>query len=270
MPKVYKRKSSFKKKKGTYRKKVKSSSFPTLNATSTSSNSRLTHKASLRTRQLMPDSYSTWITTTNAGYWPSVAGAATNSFQFAIDQIVDPLSLTGGTGKVLPNPISALATTSGAGVKNLLYNTTTSTGLYLNFRVWRVKVEIQVIPQAAPDATMIAMAPIREATNSYTTLNQIAQAPNSSSITVVSGTSAHQDSIKGNYSLPDLVGVSRTGFEAPVGLSFYVYNSAPRNFIQVGYNTVTNAIPTQPLQIMITMQQYVEFLGRADSVLLNS
>lgn len=210
----------------------------------------------------MPDSYKCWVTLTNTGYWPTAV--QTNSFQFVVDQIVDPFNATGGTGKTIPNPLVSASGVSPSGVRNLLYNTVTSTGIYKNYRVWRVKLRFEVAPQLNGDASTIAMAPVIGAAGAYAGINQICQAPNSVSKMAVVGT---PNVLTANWSIPELLGIKESDYATTSTASTYATSGTI--LPQVGYNAVDGNL-ANALPFFIKIQQFVEFFSRSDYNLLQT
>jgi hypothetical protein len=267
MPKSFKRKfSSTKKRHFNKTRKFKKSS----SSSSAGSDSRvvaLSFKGSLRSLQPMPDTFKTWVTATNSGYWPTGTGTSTNSFQLAIDAICKPFNNTGGTGKLLPNPLVATASESGSGVKNLLYNTDTNTGIYVNYRVWRVILEVQAVPQTQGDSALFAMAPIVNTASQYTSINGITQGVNSVSKMITAGTSGKGDMIKANWSIPAILGIQDNQYATTSTAQSYGYTG--NVFPQIGYNLLDgNTALVNTLPVFVKMNQFVEFFRRADGQLL--
>jgi len=184
----------------------------------------------------------------------------------AIDAIVTPFNNTGGTGKLLPNPLVATASESGSGVRNLLYNTSTNTGIYVNYRVWRSVLEVQAVPQTQGDSALFAMAPIVNTASQYTSINGITQGVNSVSKMITAGTSGKGDQIKANWSIPAILGLTDAAWQSSVGQSYgYTGNVFP----QIGYNLLDgNTALVNTLPIFIKQHQFVEFFRRADGQLL--
>jgi len=273
MPKSFKRKFTTSKK--SYKKKKSFRSSPSTLASSSSAvsstkASHLSFKGSQRTLQPLPDTFKTWVTITNSGYWPAGAAQAL-SFSWAIDAIINPFNTVGGTGVAIPNPLVALNPHNPTGVENILYNAGTGTGIYRNYRVWRTKIQCSVQPEATGDTCQVALAPVNGTSSAYTTLNQISQAPNSVTKLVAPFTSGQANSFEANWSIPALYGIDDKQYAALNQVTGTAtsptYAFTGQWFAELGYQNSAQSVLGSKVPMFVKMQQHVEFFGRADTQL---
>jgi len=228
----------------------------------------LNFKASLGTRMPLPDRYLTWISLENQGSYP-VGASASQSFFFALNDIVFPLNKP-GPGTALPNPVLAIGTQVPVGVRNLLVSAVVpGVGIYTQFRVWSTQLELTFSPQGAGDNINIAVAPLAQAGLAVSNFQQLCSAPNAVIKQCMFGSSSESNTIRAMWSMPALAGVPKKLYPAfasaigngtvPPGLPY---------FVQVGYQTNTNAVTVAIVPVKVVIRYHVEFMNRADAALL--
>lgn len=221
-------------------------------------------KSSAKLRQSLPDRVQMWLFSDMAGNYVAVS-AATNSFQFAIDGILDPYNFTGGSGVKIPGPLVPIASLSPTTAKNWLFNLTTGTGLYFSYRVWRTKLEICLQPEVAGDTSIFSAAPTN-ATTFYGNAIVLGQAPQGKTRTITSAAQGNNN-LFFNLSMPQIRGLSDTAYEADI---VYGQATTPGVYMQVAFATNDGGTTVAPMGIRIRMAQFVEFFSRVDSALLTS
>lgn len=272
-----KRKRSFTKKKRFFKKRFSSSSSSSSSSAFSSkakSNeivSKLSFKSARFTRQPLPDRFFTWLQLENQGAQPAGVGSNTGTYGFAINDIVTPLNKPGPAGFALQNPVVALNLLNPQGLKNLLFNGSTNTGIYTQFRVWTCIAKFTFIPGSFADGANIAMAPLASAASAYTSLETLSSAPNAVTGTASNGGSGASQSIEATWSMPALYGIPKTVFPAfasaigtagtPPGLPLYA---------QIAYRDDANQNLVNIAGTKLQVMYHVEFCNRADATLLNS
>ena len=98
-----------------------------------------------------------------------ITGNTVSNFTFAVGINTPslPFNQTGGTASGLPNPAVPLNQLQPAGLKNLLLNSTTNSGIYANYRVWTAGVEVTASSTNAADLGYLAIAPLIGTAASY-------------------------------------------------------------------------------------------------------
>jgi len=256
---------SFSKKRKFVRAKSTQGSATSANTTV----SKLDFKLSKFTKQIVPDRFFTWLTIENQGNTGSGAGSNTGTFGFALNDLVVPFNKPGPVAITLPNPVQAINVWQEQGLKNLLFNTGTNTGLYNNYRVWTAIANV-TFTLAPTDAEMnIVVLPLSQAAVAYANPEAMAAAPNSvvrSCTNGGTGASCTATLVAGH---PALSGVPKNLFPsyAPALANFTAGPGLPM-FFQVGWRTGINAALTTAAGIKIVIQYKVEFCNRVDSGLL--
>ena len=176
---------------------------------STALNNRTTFinfKISRFTKMPFPDRYLCWLNIENQG---SNGGAGSNTFTFgvALNDPVVPFSKSGPIAVSLVNPVQSIATWDPAGLRNILFNSTTGTGIYTQFRVWTTIVRVTFTPGNAADSVNGAIVPLAQSSNAYTTFESICQAPNSVTWTSTFGSYGEASTGTAVYGIPALYGV---------------------------------------------------------------
>jgi len=234
----------------------------------------LSFRGSLATSQPVPDRYLTWLTFENAGFIGGAVSAA--SYSFGINNVVAPFG-TANTGTVtIPNPFVAVATGNPLGLKNLLFNASTSTGLYERVRVWtsRIDIEFGYISSFSTGTSTGAMvhvgaAPIVGTTTSYAAVTGLSNGPKSKAISIISGTKPSMISMI--YSIPALLGINKAHFNGPLVGSDQSFTTQPSQYValQFGFATANGAnLGSDSFAFRIRMQMHCEFYNRVDTALL--
>lgn len=264
-----KRRSFSRKKKFT---RAKGGSLQGSSTLSNTSVSKVDFKLSKFTKQIVPDRLFTWLTIENQGATGS--GAATNvgTFGFSINDIVFPLNKNGPVGSNLPNPVQAVNAWNEQGLKNLLFNTSTNTGLYNNFRVWTSIANVTfTLANAADGALNVVIVPLSQAASFYNLPEAMEAAPNSVVKTCSQGSSGGSCTLTCLASQPALAGVPKNLFPsyAPALGAFSAGPGLPM-FWQVAWRTHANAVLTNSVGIKLLVQYKVEFCNRVDAALLQT
>lgn len=264
-----KRARSFKKKsssKKRFTKKPKSV-FSSTNQTATSSSSSLTYTGSKITRCPVPDSYKTWLTTELLGHY--AAASAGSIWSFAVNGIILPFNNTGGTGSGVPNPNTALNALSPTGSRNLLFNSGSGTGLYLNYRVWRTQLNIAVVPEVFGDVALLGIAPITDATRSYSNTQALCQAPNSANTLITAGAATKTNALTANWSMPALLGVKPAEYATLAPASAFAYATTPTVYAAVNITPTVGGTFDATMNINIKMMQLVEFFNPVNVAMID-
>jgi len=225
------------------------------------------YRPSFKTGQIVPDRYFVWLDLFNVGQFPAGGGA---NYGFALNNINFPLNNTGANG-LLPSLEIAAGTCDPAGLKNLLFNSTTSAGLWTNYRVWKVAVEFCATPQANVDTLLVAMAPVLGSGSNYGTNATMVQGPNSCYHTCSTGQGNH-NTLKKMWSLPQLLGVPDRDYGA-LSLSTYgTYGVPPVRpvFLQIDWAAETDVNTTLVVPYTIKVRYFVEFFQRCDTALIDT
>lgn len=261
-----KRRSFSKKRKFTRAKSTQGSATSVNSAVS-----KIDFKLSKFTKQIVPDRFFTWLTIENQGRIDAAAGSNVFSWGFSLNDLVFPLNKNGPVGFNLPNPVQAVAAWNEQGLKNLLFNTATNTGLYNNFRVWTVIANITYTSGNAADSMNLVVVPLSQAATAYGTPEAMAAAPNSVVKSCTFGGSGASCTATLVCSQPALAGVPKNLFPsfAPALGAFTAGPGLPM-FIQVAHRTDDNIILTAPMGIKVLVQYKVEFCNRVDAGLLQT
>jgi len=233
----------------------------------------LINKISQHCMRPLPDRMFTWINLAALGYY--TLGAATYGAGFALNFPNFPLNNAGAVSTKLPNPSRAVTVINPCGYKNLIYNGTTTTGLYYYGRVWAVKGTFHVQPQAAGDALTAAIAPVIGTGNSYTGTSTCMQGPFAKVATCTSGSNAKDCVLSFNYSLPKIFGVPPKDYAGGVitgsGNSFGD-GSAPAllAFANIWLSTLDQANTTANIGWVLKLQYLVEFWSSTDTALIDT
>jgi len=124
---------------------------------------------------IVPPKFFTKVRQIIDGSVPAGVGMTIQVYNIGMSYIQTPFAtLSGYSG--WPNPFSSLTGTSVVGIKNLLFNTTTNSGLYQSYRVHGVKTKILFMPQALSDTSNCAVTCHTGATP-FTTYNTAVDAP---------------------------------------------------------------------------------------------
>lgn len=220
-------------------------------------------------KQPMPDRYDCWLFLDNYGHYAS--GAAVGSAAFSLNNLNTPLNVTGALGVALPNPVTAVGSAMYAGLKNLLYNAATGTGIWNFARVWSVRVELWFCPQSTGDTINVSMAPVTGNVAAYLTVVTCGQGPNSCNSSMTNGVAASMNTIRNYYSMPALCGISQKEYAADDTHSFNLGAAAPNPtvYLNVQWGTADAQNLASTLPWKLRLAAHVEFYSRVDSALLD-
>lgn len=220
-------------------------------------------------RQPLPDQFFTWLCCDMIGYADDTS--VSGNFAFGLNILSFPFNQPGGLGVTLPHPFSAVNAANPAGLKNVLYNSSTSTGIWNFYRVWATQVELVSTPFSQADRVYITMAPVYENVNAYGSVITSGQAPNSMEKMVEAGVSAKENTLAALYKIPNIVGQDSRSFLASgayVG-SFSAAPSAPV-YMNVNYATADKGTLSGNLTFSVRLRFHVEFFQRVDTALLDN
>jgi hypothetical protein len=217
--------------------------------------------------QPFPDRYDTWLSYSNNGY--TAAGANNISFGQGLSTPVFPSTQNNGLGGI-PNPFVAIAIADCAGLKNILVNSSTGTGLYTKGIVLGVKIELVIMPQGPGDTLFAVMAPVTGG-SSYGTSITASQGPNSISKVCEFSVPASSNTLAQYFSLPGLAGMSTKEYLANPS-NYFTYAVAPTNnwVAQFFWNTSDTANTGQPVTYQLRTMYHCLFFNRADTALLDN
>lgn len=267
------RKSSAKRRSFSKKRKfVRAKAAPNSATSANTTVSKIDFKLSKFTKQIVPDRLFTWLTIENQGFTPGGAGSNVGTFGFALNDIVFPLNKPGPTATLIPNPTQAVNAWNEQGLKNLLFNTATNTGLYNNFRVWTAIANVTFsLANAADSAVNAVLLPLSQAAVAYATPEAMSAAPNSVTKVCAQGSAGASCTVTCVAGHPALAGVPKNLFPsyAPALGAFSATPGLPM-FFQVGWRTAANIVLNNALGIRIQIQYKVEFCNRVDSGLLQN
>lgn len=227
----------------------------------------LVFKQSFLTRQPIPDRYFCWLNCFMTGATNVGVGSNTGTWQIKLNALTFPFN----TGSPMPNPIQAVNVTNPAGLKNLLFNSTTSTGLWGFYRVHRVRVSHTFQPQTAGDNCTCGIAPLIN-TGGYGGLITLSQGPNAKTIVTTIGGTGANDTLYQNIDVAAALGIKKELYAANVFTTAGSFAAPPTQVLnlQAIYNTIDNSVLTAPLQYAVRLQFLVEFFERIDTALIDS
>jgi len=233
--------------------------------------SKIDFKLSKFSKQIVPDRFFTWLTVENQGSITSGAGSNTFSWAFSLNDLVFPLNKNGPVGFNLPNPVQAVNAWNEQGLKNLLYNTATNTGLYNNFRVWTTIANVTYTSGNAADSMNLVIVPLSQAAIGYLNPEAMAAAPNSVVKSCTFGGSGASCTATLVASHPALAGVPKNLFPsyAPALGAFTAGPGLPM-YVQVAHRTDDNANLQATAGVKVIIQYKVEFCNRVDAGLIQS
>jgi len=235
--------------------------------------SSLTFRRSNLTHQPWPDRYFTTLMVENFGYYGTSTGQS-DYFGMALNILPYPFNTVGGITNKLPNPKVATNSCDPAGLENLLYNSATNTGLWLNYRVWGATVRINCQPQATGDALQFGIAPVVTASANYGSLQTLSQGPNSKWIVCTANNTARGNTIIKHFSIPQILGISKRAYGTPATATYGTYGTAPSSanqvFAQVFYNTQDESTNSGPIGFSVSIKYHVEFWGRTDTAIIDA
>lgn len=224
-----------------------------------------------RGQNIVPSRLFQWMTVNEMGYLSSGAMTNRGDFNFDLNYPVTAFNSTGGTGFLLPNSIFG---TSGnpAGLKNMLLNPSTNTGLYEYGRVWRVKGQVTFVPQTNTDNLMVSVNPVTSAAAVYGNVVTARQAPYARTKVIEANTSAKANTIFFDYSLPTIVGVKKSEYGAQSANTYFTYATGPNQplYAQVTWQQLWNSNLSNAVAIEIKLRYFIEWFQRTDTSLLDT
>lgn len=218
-------------------------------------------------KQPFPDRYDCWLTYDNVGSFAT--GTATGAFGFALNDIVYPLNKPGALNLKLPFPFAAVTAANPAGLKNILYNNVTSTGLYNQFVVLGTQVSMIVTPGNAPDSLAVSMAPVVGSTLNYVDVVRCGQGPNS--VQKVIQFAQGDRTMSQFYSGPSLRGQSYTEYIGDSN-NWGSFSTPPPigTFSNVQWETQAQNTTNNAVNFTVQIKFHCLFFGRVDTGLLDS
>lgn len=189
-----------------------------------------------------------------------VSGVQSGNFLFALNDIVHPFNKGGATIAV---PSQTIASWDPTGVQNLLYNSTTSTGIWQYFLVLACKPTVEV-GVATTDRPIVAMAPVTGA-NSYGNVDSAAIGPGAVNRLCVSGV---RNVLSSTFVCAQIAGMNDSQFMAQQGTFAGQYGAAPTytQFVQVRFGTSENTV--NAVSFVVKIHYRVRFFQRVDTALL--
>lgn len=230
----------------------------------------LTFRPSRYTHQIVPDRYFCWLEISNMGNFPSAS--ASGSYGMLINTFPFPFNLKGVTPAILPALLIGANVQDPSGYKNIIYNATTSTGLYGYYRVWSVAVTLVVMPQITGDNVVVGMAPITPpSTSGYPNVIELSQSPNNVTKTCTPLT-PKENVLYAKYSFPSLLGCSKKDYGTLGSQTNGSNATAPAIPIALNivYQTLDQQNTANTVGYSIKVRYHVEFFGRTDQELLDS
>jgi hypothetical protein len=221
--------------------------------------------------QPIPDRYFCTLEVSELGHIASAAAAATN-WVFPLSAIAHPFNQVNG-GNAIPNPLVAVATLSPAGLQNLLYNTTTSTGLWTFYRVWRTHYEVNTQPTNAADSTVTVVSPVQTtSTPPFANILTAQDSPGSQMAICTQANPTRKNTVIGNVSIPGVLGLTEAGYSAMTTNTYGSYTNVPVEAVYalVTQSTMNDAVYAAQCGLHVTVRYDVEFFNRADVELLDA
>lgn len=229
--------------------------------------SRLWFSSALRSRQPVPDEYITDIRINNQGYIAS--GPVGGTFGFSLNWPWHPFNRSGVVSAGLPNAVVAVGTAQSNSLPNLLFNTTTGTGLWENGMVDHAEVEIGCYVTSISDTIRFAMAPISSNTPvNYANIVQMVQSPNA--VEAVS-TYATPKKLRRIWAMNALQGIPINLWPSQYIVSTFTAATgpAPEWFVSFRALTMDQAALGNSLNITVSVRYRCRFFSRVDVALLD-
>jgi hypothetical protein len=221
--------------------------------------------------QPVPDRYFCTLEVTELGHYASAA-AAYQHWVFPLSAIAHPFNQVNGDAAI-PNPLVAVASLSPAGLQNLLYNTTTSTGLWEQYRVHRCHYELNCQPTNGADDSIIVVSPCQSSsTPPFANILNAADSPGSKMRVCSQANPTAQNTVKGTVDIAGVLGLTRPAYEADTTNTYGTYTNLPVETVYafVTSTTMSDAAYTASCGLHVKLLFEVEFFQRADTALLDA
>lgn len=222
-------------------------------ASSSTSVTKLNFPQSKMYRSPIPDRYFCWVSANQEG---TLAAGGQTSFNFALNIALRPFNNVGG-GNVISNAVPSATSNGLYGFNNLLFNATTNTGLWINYRVWTVIVKVEANTQLTTLNNDHAMAPVI-GTSVYSTFNNLCLGPHSVQKGIGSGFSVNESALRKTYSIPEILGVSKEEYGALSNQTYGSGASLPNTNVYLQY-MLKQASVTSDTNMVVRVQYHIEF-----------
>jgi len=229
---------------------------------------------SLKLHQPMPDQYWCWLRHQSQGLIPIFGGAgAIYSWGYQGNNPWLPLNTHGGATNSMPSPVVSVNTQQPSGLKNLLYNATTATGLYQTGRVWKVRGKITYYPQALSDQVLCCMAPVIGSSAAYTLSSNMMDGPHGVGWIASAYNTSKLNSHSFQYDIKEILALTHEEMSGN-NLNTFTYSTAPTSANQVNIlnivQTLDQVITNNTIPVVLELEYYVEFFNRCDTQILDA
>lgn len=122
--------------------------------------------------------YFTTLQCTLNGYIPAGTVGTVQTYAITLSQLSLPFSYNGGSSGYVawPSPFTSLTAQDPVGLRNVLFNSATNSGLYNGYRVHAVQVDVTFQPEDFQD-TMAVCITSHTGPTAYTTFNTATDSP---------------------------------------------------------------------------------------------
>lgn len=226
------------------------------------------NRISLKRNMFTTDRQFVWFDVNQIGH--TALGNASASFAFQLNDPVLPFNTAGGSSTI-SNPGIANNILNPNGLRNLLFSVGSGTGLWINYRVWRVRLQITTMPQAAGDTALTAVAPVLGGSAAYGSALTCGQGPQGCAKVVEFSVPANANTLYCNWSLPQVFGIPEGQYAAASSQYYGQYGNAPSVLLYAQYffQTTDGANTLSPMTYYVKVRYYTELFGRNDVTVLD-
>lgn len=217
----------------------------------------------------IPSRYFVWLEANNYGY--AAPGSNGGGFGFQLSTLPFPFNRSGAISTAIPNPVTAIGTADYCGLKNLLQNSSTGTGLWFRYRVWKVDAQISFIPGNVSDQVTVAMASVTDGLNSYSTVVAAGQGPFSRTKQIGTGNSGKDNCLQMSFDMPSIHGLTKAQYAADESVTGS-YATVPilEVFANVLWGTTDRVVLANALGIDVKLRAWVELFQPMDVSLIDN
>lgn len=176
------------------------------------------------------------------------------------------------TTSPLANPHQPVATWNCTGLKNVLFNASTTTGIWRYGMVIGTKLMLDVYPESSNDNTMVAVSACQDVASlggPYPSAEAIAQSP--SSAVMIADANSKNHLVK-YWSSAQLAGLNNELWATQFNNYSFTAALGPVviQLLQVSFDKLDNGTFTSNVGIRAQLQFRVRLFGRVDSALLEA
>lgn len=221
----------------------------------------------LTTQTPFPPRYRTILSCANDGY---IATASANVGSFYVNLNYPSTPYSNGAGSSLPNPAVTVTTLWPAGFHNLLYNSTTNSGIYTRGVVYRARLEVTIMPTSTFDALVACIVPVDSSFATFTNVQNAEQAPYAVK-KIVCSSSGPSNKLVCDIALPKLQGMQSIRDVKDLSSNYFTQSAVPGTTykFQVLWQTLNQQVFNNYCGISVRVFYYVEFFEEANAQLYN-